>query len=521
MRSRLLELSCLPQSRILDSKPSAMSVLELVREFAPWALTFVLTVGILLRIAVSIHVVMNKRQNRAAIAWVGLVLLAPFGGSIVYLLFGINRIQRRAASLRRGLTPTPNQELSPADLATLQLSLGEQSESIYPLARLVGEVTDLPLRPGNQVEPLVNGDAAYPAMLAAINSAQATVALSTYLFYDDAVGQAFAQALARAVSRGVTVRVLIDSLGSRYGWRSIVGRLRAAGVTVDTFLPTLVPAWIPFLNLRNHRKLLIIDGRTAYTGGMNIDARFLSPSAELALNPGRPGRHQPRHQDLHFKVQGPVVNDLMRVFADDWAFTTNERLGGSTWYPPLSEAGPTPARCVADGPEDDVDPLLKAFLGAIAVARNSITIATPYFLPDEPLLSALEVAALRGVNVEILVPDGSNLRVMNWAMPPFLERALRGGCHIGLVPPPFDHTKLMVVDDLWVFLGSANIDSRSLRLNFEVNLECYGQTVAASVLPILAARRSRATPLTLDALATRSFPAQVRDAFTSLLAPYL
>ena len=498
-----------------------MSLIQQIREHAPWALAFFLAMGFLLRIVVSIHIVMTKRQNRTAAAWVGLVLLAPFGGSLVYLLFGINRIQRRAASLRRGRVPYHGEQFSHSDLATLQASLGQQAATVDPLARLVAEVTELPLRPGNNVQPLVDGDAAYPAMLAAIELAQGSIALSTYIFYDDSVGLAFADALGRAVQRGVNVHVLIDSLGSRYGWRSIVGRLRSAGINVATFIPTLAPTWIPFLNLRNHRKLLIIDGHTAFTGGMNIDAGFLGSSAEVAANQRDPRTGKTRHHDLHFKVQGPVVNDLMRVFADDWAFTTRERLGGSNWYPPLRAEGPTPARCVADGPEDDADPLLKTFLGAIAVARHSITIITPYFLPDEPLLSALEVAALRGVYVEIQVPARSNLRLINWAMPPFLERALRSGCHISLIAPPFDHTKLMLVDDLWVFLGSANIDSRSLRLNFEINLECYGEPLAKSVRPILTQRKRRAEPLTLKALASRSSFARVRDAFVSLLAPYL
>ena len=498
-----------------------MSVPELVRMFAPWAVALALAIGVFLRIMVSIHVVLTKRQTRAATGWVGLVLLAPFGGSLLYLVFGINRIQRRAAQLRKDQRLRTDLKPAKDDLEVLKNALGPATPEMEPLVRLVGEVTRIPLEPGNHIEPLVNGDSVFPAMLEAIRSARHSIALSTYIFYDDSVGQAFTQALGEAVTRGVSVRVLIDSLGSRYGWRSNVRNLRNAKVPVETFIPTLVPTWLPFLNLRNHRKILVVDGSLAFTGGMNIDARFLSDSPEVQELRARAGTHDLPHHDLHFRVQGPVVSSLMQVFAEDWLFARGERLQGNAWYPTLYPAGTIPARCVADGPEDDVDPLLKSILGGVGVARRTVSIITPYFIPDDPLLSALEVAALRGVAVDIFIPQKSNLRIMNWAMPPFLDHALNAGCQVFLVPPPFDHTKLMVVDDVWVFFGSANIDSRSLRLNFEVNMECYGVEVARKVQPLLQARRQLALPLTEAALEARAFPVKVRDAFASLLAPYI
>jgi cardiolipin synthase len=487
-----------------------------IARLAPWSSLLATVVGVLLSLFTSMHVVLTKRQTRSAIAWVGLVWVAPYVGSLLYVLFGINRVHRRARSLRRDRPRIEAPSEHVCDDEALARVLGPEAEHLRPLARLVGEVTGLPLRAGNRIEPLIDGDAAYPAMLDAIEGTSRSLSMSTYIFYDDPVGWQFIDALGRAVARGVQVRVLIDDVGARYRWRTIVGPLRTAGVTVATFIPTMVPGWIPYINLRNHRKILVADGRLALTGGMNIDATFVHDGPTPA-----DGRRRRVHHDLHFRVAGPVVADLQRVFVDDWAFTTNERLGGDTWFPPLESVGPTPARCVFDGPDEQLDPLLMTLLGAIAVARSSITIITPYFLPDEPLISALEVAALRGVAVDLLLPRASNLKLVEWATTPFLARVLEGGCRCWLTAPPFDHSKLMVVDGAWVFVGSANIDTRSLRLNFEVNLECYGAEVSRSVEPLIHAKMARAAPITLDDIRRRPFPIRLRDAVFRLASPYL
>jgi cardiolipin synthase len=262
--------------------------------------------------------------------------------------------------------------------------------------------------------------------------------------------------------------------------------------------------------MRSHRKILVLDGTLAFTGGMNIDETFLH---------GDGSGH--KHRDLHFRVRGPVVADLQRVFIDDWEFTTGERLGGEVWLPPSARVGPTPARCVPDGPDELTDRILMCILGAISCARTSIAIATPYFLPDEPLLSALDVAALRGVEVDILLPETTNVKLVQWATTPFLERVMEGGCRVWASPPPFDHTKLMVVDHAWTFLGSANLDPRSLRLNFEVNLECYGKEVAEKAEWIFLDKKQKARQVRLEDLRRRSFPVRLRDNVARLFSPYL
>ncbi len=380
------------------------------------------------------------------------------------------------------------------------------------LARVVGRIVARPLTPGNRVEALVNGDQAFPAMLTAIDSARTSISLMSYIFDNDASGKKFVEALARAVKRGVEVRVLIDAAGTRYSFPSITHRLKHANVKTARFLPaSLFTPWrVTTVNLRNHRKAMIVDGRTAFTGGMNIRHGNV-----LADHPKSPV------QDLHFLATGPVVAQLQEAFASDWAFTTGETLDGNKWFPDLQETGSVVARSITDGPDADFETARWTILAALAEAQTSVQIVTPYFLPDSGLITALNLAALRGVRVDIILPGVSNLRYVDWASHALWWQVLERGCRIWLTPPPFDHSKLMIVDGHWVMLGSANWDARSLRLNFELNVEAYGREFANEMSRIITIKLHGAREVTLAEMDARSYPAKIRDSIARLFSPYL
>lgn len=455
------------------------------------------------------HVLIRKRDVRAAIGWVGLIWLVPAVGAFLYALLGLNRIRRRATHLqrdrRRLLLATPS--------ATAIARVGTEVTVIphlKPLARLAEVMSGRPLLTGNRVQVLHDGDEAYPAMLAAIDGAERTVALASYIFGHDRAGRPFVDALARAARRGVDVRVLLDGFGIRYTWPPVHRALRRAGVRTELFLPRIREAGLAFFNLRSHRKVLAVDGHVAFTGGINIQARNIH-----ADDPPRKVR------DLHFRVEGPIVGQLQEAFAEDWAFTTDEVLDGAAWYPTLPAVGDTTARVFTDGPDGDLEILRTVLMGALASARERVRILTPYFLPDQAMISALGVAALRGVQVDIVLPAQGNVPLVQWAATAQLWQVLRPGCRVYLTPPPFDHAKLMVMDRQWVLFGSSNWDPRSLRLNFELDVECHDPALAARLDAVLDARIAAARRIRLEDVDRRPLPVKVRDGAARLLSPYL
>ena len=314
--------------------------------------------------AVTIHVLLYKRNVGAAVSWIGIAWLSPFLGGLLYAIMGINRVKRRAQRLRR-------QRLSfgPADEEAL-----DPSDPMTPLEFAIGRLTGLPSEPGNRVEILHSGDQAYPRMLAAIAAAEKSVGLMSYIFRADKAGEAFHQALIQAQRRGVEVRVLIDGVGGGYFWSGTYNHLRRAGVPVARFLHSYFPLRMPFVNLRNHRKVMVVDGRLGFTGGINIGAENIRAD-------------NPPHivLDTHFQLEGPIVEQLTDAFADDWLFTTGEKLLTDNWFPPLEQAGAVRARVVTSGPDEDMEQIEFVALHAIACARKSIRVVTPYFLPPEPL----------------------------------------------------------------------------------------------------------------------------------------
>jgi cardiolipin synthase len=234
-------------------------------------------------------------------------------------------------------------------------------------------------------------------------------------------------------------------------------------------------------------------------------------------------KKNPQHpvQDLHFRVRGPVVAQLQEAFADDWLFTTKEALRGEAWFPEQEPAGNVLARGIADGPDEDFEKLRWTLLGALSIARRSVKIVTPYFLPDQALIDSLNLAAMRGVRVEIILPSENNLPFVQWASRAMWWQILEHGCRIWLTRPPFDHSKMMVVDDSWVLVGSANWDARSLRLNFEYNLECYDPALVGRMDALIESKRTGAREVTLAEVNGRGLPLRFLDGVARLLSPYL
>ena len=461
---------------------------------------------LLLAIPVTLHVLLRKRDIGGSIGWIGIAWLAPFLGSALYLVFGINRVTRRAHRLRarrpwRGAGGRLEAQV-------------ERLDHLGPLDRTARRLTRRPAEGGNRVTILRNGDEAYPAMIAAIGQARTSIALSSYIFRADDTGIAVIDALAAAKDRGVAVRVLIDGVGSGYFLAGAYRRLGLAGVPVARFLHSHLPWRMPFINLRTHKKILCIDGRLGFTGGLNI----ASTNLVAGTHPTGDKPHQ-LVRDMHFRVEGPVVAQLVDAFAEDWVFTTGEALAGEAWFPAPEPVGTLVARVITSGPDQDLEKIEYLALQAIACAERSIRIMTPYFLPDDRMLTALGLAAIRGVRVDVIVPHKSDHRVVDWAFRAQVGPLAATGARIWRSPPPFEHTKLMTVDGLWCLIGSSNWDMRSFRLNFELNMEIYDRDLAARLDEFMI--RAQRRRLSARRLIKRALPWRLRDAAARLMLPYL
>lgn len=304
--------------------------------------------------------------------------------------------------------------------------------------------------------------------------------------------------------------MLIDGIGSRYFRSTALPLLAASGLKSARFLHDWRPWRTPILNMRSHKKILVVDGRIGFTGGMNIgDENCAGSGPDRAVD------------DIHFRVEGPVVAQLMLTFAEDWSFTTGEVLDGEVWWPEPKAAGTVVARGIASGPDEDIGNIENVLATAVAQARQRLRIGTPYFLPDERLLTGIVLAAARGVAVEVLLPQRTDHRLLDWAMAAHVGFLDVPGIGFFASRPPFDHAKLVTLDGQWCAIGSPNWDVRSLRLNFEFLLEGYDQGLAGDIDRLIDAKLARARPLSPNRLMRRPILVRLRDAAARLLLPYL
>ena len=424
--------------------------------------TIIVIFHISLSIITSLHVLLFKENERTSLAWIGLVIFSPVVGSLFYWLFGINRIKRLAKKEHPpSLKPDFTHEQEAVEFHQLPKNWHPSIIAGYTI-HPVNYVTE------NSIEPLINGDMAYPEMIQSINNAKRYIVLSSYIFDYDSLGRQFVNALAQAHKRGVIVNVLLDGIGIGYSWKKSDRALKILGIKTARFLPAISLTSIRFINLRNHRKILCVDGDVAYIGGMNLSK---NNEVKFAVHP---------IDDVHFKVTGPVIDQISQVFIEDWFFATREliefpRFSQNTNIntPEAKNNKTVVTRVIQDGPDEDHNKIRWTLINALVCAKQSVKIMTPYFIPDQTLMTSLHAASLRGVSIEIIVPGRSNIPFVDWVMEANFSRIIEHGIKIYKNTRPFDHSKIVIVDDIWSFIGSSNWDARSLEFNFEINLECF------------------------------------------------
>lgn len=448
------------------------------------------------------HVLLHSRDSRGAFGWIGLCLILPIGGPIIYVLFGVNRVNTRAKQLYYvKLNKDVDDDLS------------EPTGTLFkPLSNIGENLTGKGLSSCDEVIALENGEALYPSMLDAINAAQKYILLCTYIFDHDNTGKQFVKALSEAKKRGVETKIIIDGMGSILSVGCIGSALRAVDVPFVKFNPvTIVPPALN-INMRSHRKMLVVDGHCAFTGGANIGDRHLYDSATT--------KHCAK--DIHFRLKGRVVDELEWAFRRDWQYCKGEKQNSVYSNKNKTNTNATVwSRLVLDGPNKDLDRLNDLIVGVIGAANHRVWIMTPYFLPTLDLIGALIAAHLRGVDVRIVLPGNNNMKLAHWASQNVLRPILEKQIPVFYQPGAFVHSKVMVVDDQYSLIGSANLDPRSLRLNYELGVEIFSAQLNQELRVYFSENQSNSRQMTAADLDKRSILSRLRDSLAWLFAPYL
>lgn len=475
---------------------------------------FLILLSIVIGTPAAIHAAMTKPDVRSAIGWVGVIFLSPILGALIYYIVGINRIRIVTIGQKRQ-NAQGNEHLVATQFGVQGADIADKFGMRFLSMKTLGDrISVHTLATDNSITILSKGDEAYGQMLLAIDGAQRSIILESYIFDSDRIGKRFVEHLLKAKNRGVEIRVLIDAIGARYSSPSIIKLLDAAGIRNDVFNGRVITGLrLPYANMRTHRKVMIVDGQYAFSGGMNIRESFTEEFA------GDNYSH-----DTHFKITGPIVSELFSICAGDWAFTTNEVLEGPAWAIELPSKGVSDgviARVVASGPDSNLGNNLDMMMGAFSVARKSILIRSPYFLPDREFISALTTAARRGVDVDIIVPNSNNLTLVDRAMTAQFDQLLKNYCRIWRSKGPFNHSKMMVVDNVWSYVGSSNLDARSLRLNFEVDVEVLDEKFAETLTKEMRESLEDSYGVDLNQLRSKPFFVRLLNKILWLASPYL
>jgi len=457
-------------------------------------------------------VLMRRKEPSATIAWILTLVLLPPVGVTLFLLFGRDRVRLPAKrkleidAVVRAQVAALREE--PAADRTSHLKLASPFER--SLFRVAQGLSHLRATSGNKAEVLVEGDATYAAIGDAIDAARHHVHAQYYLIRNDATGRWFRDRLVAAARRGVTVRLLLDGFGCfalGRGWRR---PLRDAGVLVADFLP-MRTVFLQPVNLRNHRKIVVVDGHTAFTGGFNVGDEYRGQMPGVGT-----------WRDVHLRIEGPAAAELQRIFFQDWAFATREPISPGDYFPREPAApGDATIAIVPSGPDTRAEAIHRLFFGAIVGAQREVLVTTPYFVPTESILVAMELAAMRGVDVKLILPSRSNHSVTFHAGRSFYAQLLEAGVDICEYQPGMVHAKTLVADSQVALIGSANMDMRSFRLNFEVHALVHDETTAARLHRAFEDNAAQSRSVPIHEWSARRWNLRMKEGASRLLSPLL
>ncbi len=465
---------------------------------------------ILVVVLLASWIALQKRPPVATLAWIAVVITLPVVGAALYYLIGHRRVTRnrfKRLRARLGLRAA-REKLRDAAGRSGRPALDRRAIQLMTLATAV---SDSPPSNASSFDLLLGGDETFAALEAAVRAARHHVHLEYYIFEPDQAGTRLRDALVERARAGVLVRLLCDGVGSHHLNRRFLAPLLEAGARFAWFAPTTLARLRPRLfNFRTHRKIVVVDGTVGFTGGVNI-----TDDESVARNGLR------AYRDTHVRLEGAAVRWLQLVFLEDWSYATGQAPTDPPYFPELPDDGAHPVQILASGPDEPWQAIQKLYFSAIASARDRVLVTTPYFVPDEAMLTALLTAALRGVEVRVLVPRRSDSRTATAAGRSFFDELIAGGVRIFEYPGTMIHAKTLVVDDAFAAVGTANMDTRSFRLNYEVVAVSYDASDAEKLAQAFAADLEKAHAVSRGELANDNLRRRLVQAGARLFAPLL
>ena len=449
-------------------------------------------------------ILLENRNPLKTIPWVIVLLFVPGIGLIFYYFFGRDNRRLRIISRRiyKRFRKQIKFENQPQDLSVVP-------ENYQPLAQLLNNSTYSAIFSGSEISVFTNGKDKFEALLEDISNACHHIHLQYYIFQDDKAGQRVKKALIEKAREGIIIRVLYDDVGSWSTKNSFFEEMKSEGIEIYPFLKVVFPILTSKVNYRNHRKIVIIDGKTGYTGGMNIADRYVD------------GNKLGMWRDSHFRITGPGVYGLQASFLLDWYSICNKLINGKEYYPVLKELSDMRMQIVMSGPTSRWRTLMQAFIFCISNAKKYIYIQTPYFLPTEALNQALQMAALGGIDVRLMIPERSDTRSAQMATFSYLDKMLKSGVRVYLYNKGFLHSKTLLVDDFLACFGSSNFDFRSFEHNFEINAFVYQKDFAVKMKEFFINDICNCEEITYSKWRKRPITKRLTESFMRLFAPLL
>lgn len=464
-------------------------------------------------IPVSLLIISEKRSPYKTVAWILVLILLPVFGMIFYLFFGQEYRKKKLFS-RKGLKSLNKyRQLSFKQLREFEHTL----KNLKPMVREKENQIRLLLKNSNallmyasRIHILNNAEETFNAMFEAIENATHHIHMEYYIIEDDIIGNRFKNLLIKKSREGIIVRIIVDDVGSWGLSNKFMNDLRINNIEIYSFMEVRFPRLTSRVNYRNHRKILVVDGKTGFTGGLNIADRYVEGLKDIG-----------HWRDTHIQIEGDAVAGLQVVFAADWYFVIHENLAGRRYFPPLSGSNGIPVQIAASGPDTDWDSIAQCFFTAIASAKSKVYIASPYIMPTAEILYALKTAALSNVDVRILMPEKGDSAIPHWSSSSYIEEMLEAGVRIFFYQAGLLHSKYLIVDEVFSTVGTTNLDFRSFETNFEVNAVIYDQAFTANLRKQFRADLKNSREIKLSEWRKRPWHFKMRESLAHIVSPML